>query len=132
MKIAVSANGDNLDSAVERRLHKATFFLIVDSETLKYETILVKTDKENEQKEIDIAKKISSEKVDAILTGLCSDDAFQIFRKSNIMVSETADGKIKEQVKSFIHDWIKPTQNLNNSKNLPFWIFNKANMKGCQ
>lgn len=130
MKLAITSKSCDLNADVERRFADAPFFLIVDTETLTFKSFSIKTNKDYKQKEIEIARKISREKVDAVLTGLCSDNAFQIFRKSSIMVYETANGKVKKQVNSFIHDWLQPTQNLNTSKNLPFWIINKTNVKG--
>jgi predicted Fe-Mo cluster-binding NifX family protein len=39
MKIAVSANGNTLESIMDQRFGRAAFFLIVDSETIKFEAI---------------------------------------------------------------------------------------------
>jgi len=131
MKLAITANGNDLNAYVERRFTKAPFFIVVDTETMKYKSIPIKTDKDKENMEVKIAKEISCENVDTVLTGFCSDSAFHVFRKSNIMVYETAQGNVNEQVKSFIQNWLNPLQNLNNSENVPFWAINKTNGKCC-
>ena len=115
MKLAISAKGDDLDTEVERQLGKASFFLVVDTETLKFESVPVKSNKVEEENEGQITKLICNKKVNAVIIGLCDDDAFQVFCKSNIMVSETADGNVRETVKTFIKNQLN-TSYSNNKK----------------
>ena len=126
MKLAISAKSDDLNSEVDRQFGKAPFLLIVDTNNRKFESIPVKSQEVKEGNEGQIASLICSKSVDAVLTGVCEDDIFQIFRKSNIVVSETAYGNVRELIKDFIQNHLS-TSYSNNTSNIPFWISGNDN-----
>ena len=126
MKVAISAKGNNLDSAVERNLKRTPFYLIVDTETLNFESIPAKIQYDNLEGKVQIAKIFGDKHVDAVLTGPCENEILQIFHKHNIIVSETAGENVKEQVNSFIKHQFNANQYSNRFANIPFWVVNST------
>jgi len=87
MKIAVTSTGKELTSEMDPRFGRAAYFLIVDPETMEFETV------ENSQNinlpqgaGIQAGQTIADKKVDTLVTGNCGPKAFRILQAANIKV----------------------------------------------
>ena len=103
MKIAVTSTGIDLDSQVDPRFGRASYILIVDSESFDFEVL---DNKENvnalKGAGIQAAKAISDKGAEMLLTGFCGPNAFKALNAGKIGVANEAAGSIKDAVKSFL------------------------------
>jgi predicted Fe-Mo cluster-binding NifX family protein len=102
MKIAVTSEGTDLDSAVDPRFGRAANILIVDSESLEFE---VMDNRENanafQGAGIQAASKISRMGAGVLITGYCGPKAFQILEAAKIKVVNDAKGTVRNALRSF-------------------------------
>ena len=87
MKVAITANGEDLDSAVDRVFGRAKLFLITDSEGENVEVL------ENSQNVnaaqgagIQAARQVANKCVDILLTGNVGPNAFRALEAASIRV----------------------------------------------
>ena len=103
MKIAVTSTGVDLDSKVDPRFGRASYILIVDSETFEFEVL---NNKENvnalKGAGIQAARMISDKGAEVLLTGFCGPNAFRALKAAKIGVANDASGSVKEAVKAFL------------------------------
>ena len=109
MKIAVSAQGETLDSAVDPRFGRAAYFVIVDAESGAFETI------NNEQNVntmqgagIQAAETVANSGAEAILTGHCGPNAFRTLNSADIKICVGAEGTVAQAVEAFKSGVLKP------------------------
>lgn len=117
MKIAVTSTGTDLDSEVDPRFGRASYILIVDSETFDFEVL---DNKENvnamQGAGIQAASSIKEKGAEVLLTGFCGPNAFKTLRAANIGVANDAGGSVRDAVEAYLN------------KKLP--LSDKANVEG--
>ena len=102
MKLAVTSQGNTLDSQVDQRFGRAAYVLIVDTETLEFEAF-----DNNENKNafkgagIQAAAMISDKNAEVLLTGFCGPNAFKVLNAAKIKVASDAKGTVRDAVESF-------------------------------
>ena len=103
MKIAITSTGPDLDSEVDPRFGRASYILILDSETLAFET-LDNSENVNALKGagIQAASMVSKRGVEVLLTGSCGPNAFKALRAGKVNVANNASGTIREAVKAYL------------------------------
>mgnify|MGYP000016465182 CR=1 FL=1 len=103
MKIAVTSTGTDLESDVDPRFGRAAYIIIVDSETLAFETL---DNKENvnalKGAGIQTARMVSDKGAHVLLTGFCGPNAFKALKAVNIDVANDASGSVKDAVKAYL------------------------------
>jgi predicted Fe-Mo cluster-binding NifX family protein len=104
MRIAVTSQGQDLEGEVEQRFGRAPWFLIVDTETLKFEAI------ENTQSTslpqgagIQAAQNVANSKPEAVLTGNCGPKAFKVLQAAGIQICIGVRGRIKEAIQAYVN-----------------------------
>jgi predicted Fe-Mo cluster-binding NifX family protein len=117
MQIAVTSTGTHLDSEVDPRFGRASYILIVDSETFDFEVL---DNKENvnamQGAGIQAASSIKQKGAEVLLTGFCGPNAFKALRAANIGVANDAGGSVRDAVEAYLE------------KKLP--LSDKANVEG--
>lgn len=102
MRIAVTSKGTDLDSQVDPRFGRATYILIVDSETFDFEIL---DNKENvnafKGAGIQAAGMLSDNGAEVLLTGFCGPNAFKALNAAKIKVASDAKGTVRDAVESF-------------------------------
>lgn len=102
MKIAITSRGTDLDSPVDPRFGRAAYVIIVDPETLEFETL---DNKENvnafKGAGIQAATMISDKGVKVLLTGYCGPNAFTTLEAAGIKVAADIDGTVRDAVDAF-------------------------------
>lgn len=102
MKLAVTAKGTTLDSAVDPRFGRAAYFLIVDTETFEFEVVDNRKNVDSfKGAGIQAATDVSRKGAMALLTGFCGPNAFKTLNASGIKVANDAEGTVKEAVDAF-------------------------------
>jgi predicted Fe-Mo cluster-binding NifX family protein len=103
MKIAVTAEGPQKNSAVDPRFGRARHFLVYDTETLAY------APHDNGQNlsapqgaGIQAAGTVDNLGCKAVITGHCGPKAFAALSKAGITIYTGASGTVEEAVQSFL------------------------------
>ncbi len=101
MKIAVTATGNNLNANVDPRFGRARFFIIVDTDTLKFKAIENPSAAAGGGAGVQSAQLIADEKAEYLLTGNCGPNAFKVFETAGINVIVNVSGTIHDAINSF-------------------------------
>ena len=102
MKIAISSQGQDMNSEVDPRFGRASFFLVVDTDTGDFEAVA------NEQilnapqgAGIQAASTVSRTGASAVLTGHCGPNAFRTLSAGKIEIYTGVSGTVAEAVAAF-------------------------------
>lgn len=101
MKIAVTSTGPALDSAVDPRFGRCAYFLIIDSDTLAFETIENSSRALGGGAGVQSAQLVAGKGASVVLTGNCGPNAFQAFGAAGIQVITGVGGNVREAVELF-------------------------------
>jgi len=101
MKLAVSASGSGLNAPVDARFGRCQYFIIVDTETMKFEALENPSMTASHGAGIQTAQMIANKGVTVVLTGNCGPNAFQTLSAAGIQVIVGASGKVKEAVEKY-------------------------------
>jgi len=103
MKIAVTSKGTDLASEVDPRFGRASYILIIDSETFDFEVLDNKVNV-NALKGagIQAASMVSDKGVEVLLTGFCGPNAFKTLKAAKIGVANDAGGSVRDAVQTFL------------------------------
>jgi len=110
MKICVSSQGNTLDSNVDPRFGRCTFFIVVDTDSLIFEAIENPNIESMGGAGIQSGQFVAEKKVKAILTGNVGPNAFQTLQSAEIDVITGITGTVKEVIEQYKRGELKPTQ----------------------
>ncbi|MBE9501008.1 MAG: DUF5320 family protein [Chloroflexi bacterium] len=101
MKIAVSATAPDLDAEVDPRFGRCQYFIIIDAQSMEFETL----DNSNAMAAggagISTAQMIASKGAEVVLTGNCGPNAYQTLSAAGIQVITGVSGRIKDAIEAF-------------------------------
>jgi predicted Fe-Mo cluster-binding NifX family protein len=109
MKIAVSATAGNLDAMIDLRFGRCPYFLIVDSETMRFEVLPNAALGAVGGAGIQAAQAVASKGVNVLITGNVGPNAFQALSAAGIKVVTGAFGTVREVVEKYKHGELKGT-----------------------
>jgi predicted Fe-Mo cluster-binding NifX family protein len=101
MKIAVSATGTTLDAMVDPRFGRCQYFIYVDPETLGFEAVDNSNSPAGGGAGISTAQSLAAKKVEAVLTGNCGPNAYQVLSAAGIKVITGITGTVKDAIQSY-------------------------------
>ena len=101
MKIAVTAQGNDLDAQMDPRFGRCAAFLVVDTETMAFEVIANANVTAGGGAGIQSAQLMAEQDVTAVLTGNCGPNAFRTLEAANITVITGINGVIRDVVTQF-------------------------------
>ena len=114
MIIAVSAQGTDLKGEVDPRFGRAKHFLLVDSETMRFQVV------ENEQNlslpqgaGIQAAQTVTQHQVEVVLTGNCGPKAFKTLEAAGIKVVVGVSGRIEDAIQAYLRGEVRPSRAAN-------------------
>lgn len=114
MKVAVTSSGETLESDLDLRFGRAPYFLIVDTDTFKFE---VKPNNQNmdlpQGAGIQAGKIVANCGVDVVITGNCGPKAYNVLEAAGIKVVTGVKGSVKEVVEQFNNNALKYSQGAN-------------------
>ena len=110
MKICISSKGDNLDAQVDPRFGRCQYFIIVDTDTLKFEAIKNPNLEASGGAGIQSGQLIAGKGIKVLLTGNCGPNAFQTLKAAGIDVIVGISGTIKEAIEKYKSGGLKPVE----------------------
>lgn len=114
MRIAVTTQGNGLDSEVEPRFGRSPRFLVVDTSTMEAQVIENARNLDLAQGAgIQAAQSVLKHKPDAVLTGNCGPKAFQVLRAAGVQVIVGVKGRIRDAVQDFVAGRYRPAAEAN-------------------
>jgi predicted Fe-Mo cluster-binding NifX family protein len=113
MKICVTSQGDNLESQVDPRFGRCPYFVIVDTDTMEFESIKNSNVTGMGGVGIQSAQFMSEKKVKAVLTGNTGPNAFRTLQAAEIDVVTGVSGTIKEAAEKYKNGEFKSVEDPN-------------------
>jgi len=101
MKIAISATGSTLDAEVDPRFGRCQHFIIADPETMEFEAVDNASAMSSGGAGISAAQMIAGKGVEAVLTGNCGPNAYQVLSPAGIKVITGISGKVKDAIAEY-------------------------------
>jgi predicted Fe-Mo cluster-binding NifX family protein len=114
MRIAVTSEGETLESQVDPRFGRTSVFLIVDTENMSFEA--VKNDQNLNLPQgagIQAAQHVMQHNPEAVLTGNCGPKAFKVLQAGGVEVVVGVQGTVSDAVKAYIDGKYEPTSEAN-------------------
>ncbi|KYK28504.1 dinitrogenase iron-molybdenum cofactor biosynthesis protein [Thermoplasmatales archaeon SG8-52-1] len=101
MKIVISSTGEDLNAQVDPRFGRCRYFLIIDIETMKYESISNESSTSSGGAGIQAAQIVARTGAEVVLTGNMGPNAFQTLSAAEIKVFTGANGTIKDVIEKY-------------------------------
>ena len=103
MKIAVTSQGTDLESPVDPRFGRASYIIIIDSDTFSFE-VVDNRDNANALKGagIQAAVTVSDKGAEILLTGHCGPNAFNALKAAKIGVVNNASGSVRDALNAYL------------------------------
>ena len=108
MKVAVTSVGASLDDQVDPRFGRAQYLLIVDADSLEFEAVENANAAAGGGAGIQTAQMVAGKGVEAILTGNCGPNAFQILSAAHIKAYVGLTGTAREAIESLKRGELAP------------------------
>lgn len=115
MKIAISAEGNTLDSNIDARFGRCNYFLIVETEDQKIKDFRAIENTAKDQMGgagVTAGETIAREKVDAVITVNVGPRAYSVFEQFGIKIYQSG-GKVKEAVEKLLDNQLTELNNSN-------------------
>jgi predicted Fe-Mo cluster-binding NifX family protein len=113
MKIAVTSTGDNLDSNIDMRFGRCKYFIIVDSESMKFKVVSNKSVMASGGAGIKAAETIANQDVEIVLTGNIGPNSHSTLKAAGIKVFTGVTGTIKDAVNKYKNNELSETNSSN-------------------
>jgi predicted Fe-Mo cluster-binding NifX family protein len=101
MKIAVTSKSNTLESKIDPRFGRCSYFLIIDIETMSFKPISNESTMSSGGAGIQAAQTIAKLEIEVVLTGNIGPNAFQTLSAAGIKVFTGASGTIKEVIDKY-------------------------------
>jgi predicted Fe-Mo cluster-binding NifX family protein len=108
MRIAVSATAPHLDAVLDPRLGRCQYFLIVDTESMESEAIENPAIMAAGGAGIQAAQLIAEKGAEAVITGNCGPNAFQVLSAAGVPVFVGASGSVRDVVEAYKKGKLSP------------------------
>ena len=109
MKIAISATAPHLDADLDPRFGRCSYFLVVDTESMEFEAIENPAMTAPGGAGIQAAQAVVNEGVEAVVTGDCGPNAYQVLSTAGIPVYAGTSGKVRDVVEAFKRGEFSPS-----------------------
>lgn len=107
MKICITSEGAKLDSMLDPRFGRCSYFFVVDTETMEYEAIENSSTDATGGAGIKSAQLVAEKGVKKVLTGNCGPNAFQTLKAAGIDVITGVAGDIKSVIEKYKNGELK-------------------------
>ena len=101
MRIAISATGPTLDAEIDPRFGRCQHFIFVDPETMQFEAVENASGTAAGGAGISAAQMVAGKGVQAVLTGNCGPNAYNVLSAAGIQVITGVSGTVKDAVQQY-------------------------------
>ena len=101
MKLCVTALNNTIDSPIDSRFGRCSHFIIVDADSLDYEAFPNPNIDSSGGAGIQSGQFISSQKVDAVLTGHVGVNAIQTLSAAGVTVFTEISGTVRQAIEDY-------------------------------
>jgi predicted Fe-Mo cluster-binding NifX family protein len=101
MHIAISATALVLDAQIDPRFGRCRYFIVADPETLQFKTLQNSSATLGGGAGIATAQNLVKEKIDAVITGNCGPNAYEVLEAAGIKVITGASGRINDAIEDY-------------------------------
>jgi predicted Fe-Mo cluster-binding NifX family protein len=108
MKIAVSSTGIGPDATVDPRFGRCAYFAYVDPETMAIEAEPNEAASAGGGAGIAAAQQLAAKEPEAVLTGHCGPNAFDVLKAAGIKVFTNVAGSVREAVEAYKTGTLQP------------------------
>jgi predicted Fe-Mo cluster-binding NifX family protein len=109
MKIGITSTGENLEAEVDQRFGRCKYFIIVDMESMEFESLSNENIMASGGAGIQAAQTIANKGIDAVITGNVGPNAFQTLSAAGIKIFTGVSGTIKEAINKYKKGGLKET-----------------------
>jgi predicted Fe-Mo cluster-binding NifX family protein len=113
MKIAITATAASLDADIDPRFGRCQYFVIVDPETTGFEVLENSGAMSGGGAGIATAQMIVGKGVEAVLTGNCGPNAYEVLEAAGIKVVTGVSGKVRQAIEDYRSGKLKATSQPN-------------------
>jgi predicted Fe-Mo cluster-binding NifX family protein len=104
MRIVVTTEGNDLDAQIDSRFGRAPKFLVVDTETMRFDLVANNQSLDLAQGAgIQSAQNVLVHKPEVVLTGNCGPKAFRVLKAAGIKVVIGAKGRIRDAIRDYMN-----------------------------
>lgn len=108
MKIAISAANPSLDAPIDPRFGRCQYFLIIDIDTLEFDTVPNTSKDVVSGAGISAAQRLVNNDVRTLITGRVGPNAFDVLSSSGITIFPGAGGTVRETLAKFKNGKMQP------------------------
>ncbi len=109
MRIAISSTGPGLDDEVDPRFGRCQYFIVVDPDTMEFEAVENSSQAASGGAGIAAAQTVVGKDVQAVLTGNCGPNAFQVLQAADIPLITGVSGPVRDAISRFKSGELKPS-----------------------
>ena len=111
MKIAITAEGQDLQSLVDARFGRAQWFIVADLDLGRFEAVNNEQNRNSAQGAgIQAAENVARHGPSYLITGHCGPKAFRALSEAGIKVIVGAEGTVSEVLERFKRGELKPAE----------------------
>lgn len=107
MKICITSQAENLDSALDGRFGRCAYFIIYDTETREFDSIANPYVNESGGAGIKAAELVASKNVSVVLIGNIGPKAFDVLKTANVSIISGLSGNVKEIIEKYRNKELK-------------------------
>lgn len=108
MRVAVCSTGDSLDAMADPRFGRCAYFLIVDTDTLAFETVENVAAMQGQGAGIAAAQIVASKGVEAVVAGNFGPNAFQGLNAGGIKIYTSMGGTVRQAIEALKAGQLQP------------------------
>lgn len=101
MKIAITTTAPNLDADIDPRFGRCQYFIIADPDTMELETLENSGATAGGGAGIATAQTLAGKSIEAVLTGNCGPNAYDVLAAAGIKVITGVSGKVRDAIQSY-------------------------------
>jgi predicted Fe-Mo cluster-binding NifX family protein len=101
LKIAITAIAASLDADIDPRFGRCQYFVIADPDTMEFEALENSGAMVGGGAGISTAQTIVGKGIEAVLTGNCGPNAYQVLSAAGIKVVTGVSGKVRDAIQSY-------------------------------
>jgi predicted Fe-Mo cluster-binding NifX family protein len=113
MKVAVSSSGNGLDSQIDPRFGRCSYFIICDTDDMSFEAFKNESAMLGGGAGIQSAQFVASKGAGAVITGNCGPNAVRTLEAAGVRLFAGESGTVKEAIERFKNNELNATQEAN-------------------